>query len=256
MGIDFSASFRIIKLMLITARKNGQYFYSLSFVFNLFAAFILVFSFSALFAQSVSAPSAVPDSSAAYAPYKIEAGDVLEIVILGEDELSRTLMVMHNGTISFPLIGEVRVTGLTTEDIARLLSEKLKTYFTHAVISVILKSPTLPHVSVFGEVIRPGSVEYQRGLRVTDYIALAGGPTNRANLKKVKVVRFVDQKAVALSVNVDDILKKGRQDQNFELKSGDWVYIHKRFTIEWGIVINTLSLAVSVATLYITIQRL
>ncbi|HEX7319364.1 MAG TPA: polysaccharide biosynthesis/export family protein [bacterium] len=190
------------------------------------------------------------------APYKIEAGDVLEIVILGEEELTRTLMVMHNGTISFPLIGEVGVVGLTTEEIARLLSEKLKTYFTHAVISVILKSPTLPHVSVFGEVLRPGSVEYQRGLRVTDYIALAGGPTNRANLKKVKAVRFVDQKAVVLTVNVDEILKKGRQDQNFELKSGDWVYINKRFTIEWGIVINTLSLAVSVVTLYITIQRL
>lgn len=249
-------SFHIIKLMLITARKNGLYFYSLSFVFNLFAAFILVFSFSALSAQSVSAPSAVPDSSALSAPYKIEAGDVLEIVILGEDELSRTLMVMHNGTISFPLIGEVMVAGLTTEETARLLGEKLKIYFTHPVISVILKSPTLPHISVFGEVTRPGSVEYQRGLRVTDYIALAGGPTNRANLKKVKVVRFVDQKAVVLSVNVDDILKKGVQDQNFELKSGDWVYLNKRFTIEWGMVISTLSLAVSVVNLYVIIQKL
>ncbi len=203
-----------------------------------------------------SADSAVLDSSAASASYKIESGDVLEIVILGEEELTRTLMVMHNGTISFPLIGEVKVVGLTTEEIARLLGEKLKTYFTHPVISVILKSPTLPHISVFGEVTRPGSVEYQRGLRVTDYIALAGGPTSRANLKKVKVVRFEDQKAVALTVNVDDMLKKGAQDRNFELKSGDWIYIHKRFNIEWGIVINTLALAVSVLNLYITIQRL
>jgi polysaccharide export outer membrane protein len=211
-----------------------------------------------LFSASSAAPdtSAVLDSSAALASYRIEAGDVLEIAILGEEELSRTLMVMHNGTISFPLIGEIRVAGLTTEEISGLLGEKLKIYFTHPVISVILKSPTLPHVSVFGEVTRPGAVEYQRGLRVTDYIALAGGPTNRADLKKVKVVRFEDQKAVALTVNVDDILKKGVQSQNFELKSGDWVYIHKRFTIEWGIVINTLALAVSVLNLYITVQRL
>ena len=190
------------------------------------------------------------------ANYYIEAGDVLEIVILGEEELSRTLMVMHNGTISFPLIGEIRVSGLTTEETAGLLSEKLKTYFTHPVISVILKSPTTPHVSVFGEVLRPGSVEYQRGLRVTDYIALAGGPTNRANLKKVKVVRFIDEKAAVLTVNIDAVLKKGLKENNFELKSGDWVYIGKRFTIDWGIVINTLALAVSVLNLYVTLQRL
>ena len=70
--------------------------------------------------------------------YLIESGDLLEIVILGEEELSRTLMVMHNGTISFPLIGEVKVAGLTTEQAVELLVEKLKKYFTQPVISIIL----------------------------------------------------------------------------------------------------------------------
>lgn len=188
--------------------------------------------------------------------YHIEPGDVLEILILGEEELSRTVMVMHNGTISFPLIGEIKLAGLTTEEAGNLLAEKLKTYFTHPVVSVILKSPTLPHVSVFGEVLRPGAVEYQRGLRLTDYIALAGGPTPDANLRKVKVVRFIEGKPISLTVNVDEILKKGLSDKNFELKSGDWVYISKKFKINWGIVLNTLALTVSILNLYITLERL
>ncbi len=188
--------------------------------------------------------------------YHIEPGDVLEILILGEEELSRTVMVMYNGNISFPLIGEVKIAGLTTEEASKLIAEKLSTYFVHPVVSVILKSPTLPHVSVFGEVLRPGAVEYQRGLRITDYIALAGGPTPDASLKSVMVVRFQEGKPVSMKINIDNILKKGLTDKNFELKSGDWIYVPKKFKINWGIVLNTLALAVSVLNLYITLERL
>ena len=69
--------------------------------------------------------------------YRIEPGDVLEIVILGEDELARTLMVMHNGTISFPLVGEVKVAGLTTDQASSVLAQRLERYFVHPVVSII-----------------------------------------------------------------------------------------------------------------------
>jgi polysaccharide export outer membrane protein len=188
--------------------------------------------------------------------YLIERGDLLEIVILGEEELSRTLMVMHNGTISFPLIGEVKVAGLTTEQAVELLVEKLKKYFTQPVVSIIFKSPTLPYVSVFGEVLRQGAVEYQRGLRVSDYIALAGGPGSRANLGKVKVVRFQQGIPVATIINVNDIINKGLMENNFELKSGDWIQVSRKFTINWGAVLQFATLTLTALNLYITIDRL
>ncbi len=187
--------------------------------------------------------------------YTIEPGDVLEVVVLGEEELARTLMVMHNGTISFPLIGEVKVAGLTPEQAASLVAENLKKYFTHPVVSIILKSPTLPYVSVFGEVLRQGAVEYQRGLRITDYLALAGGPTSGANLRKVKVVRFGPGGPKTITVNMDEIIKRGIQKNNFELKSGDWLYVPKRFTINWTTVLQFTTLALTAVNLYITIQN-
>ena len=190
------------------------------------------------------------------AQYLIEPGDVLEIVILGEEELSRTLMVMHNGTISFPLIGEVRMAGLTTDQACELLIEKLKKYYTHPVVSIIFKSPTTPYVSVFGEVLRQGAIEYQRGLRVTDYLALAGGPTGAADLHRVNVVRFYAGSSVQTTINVNEILKKGQIIENTELKSGDWIYISRKFTINWGAILQTLTLAVSAVNLYITIDHL
>jgi polysaccharide export outer membrane protein len=188
--------------------------------------------------------------------YVIEAGDVLEIVVLGEEDLTRTMMVMHNGTISFPLVGELKVAGLTTEQAAAYLIQKLRRYYTHPVVSIVLKSPTLPHVSVFGQVSRQGAVEYQRGLRLTDYIALAGGPTGRANLGKVRVVRFVNEKPVVSEVDVNEILVQGRTSQNVELKSGDWVYVPERFTFNWSTILSTLTLAVAVMNLYITYTKL
>lgn len=188
-------------------------------------------------------------------PYTIESGDLLEINILGEEELSRTLMVMHNGTISFPLIGEVKVAGLSTDEAEAIIAEKLKEYYTYPMVSVVLKSPTQPYVSVFGEVVRQGAVEYQRGLRVTDYIALAGGPTNRASLSRVKVVRFQEGKAIAEVLNLNKILKSGDLAQNYELKSGDWIYVYKRWAINWTHVLQLATLALTAANLYVALQN-
>jgi polysaccharide export outer membrane protein len=190
--------------------------------------------------------------------YRIEPGDVLEIVILGEEELARTLMVMRNGTISFPLVGEVRVAGLTTDQASTRLAQELESYFVHPVVSIILQSPTLPYVSVFGEVLRQGAVEYQRGLRVTDYIALAGGPTTNANLGNVRVVRFQKSGVIAQNVqtiNVDQILRGTNMSENYELKSGDWIHVPRRFTFNWNTVLSTLTLAATLLNLYITYDR-
>jgi protein involved in polysaccharide export with SLBB domain len=95
--------------------------------------------------------------------YRIEPGDVLEIMILGEEELSRTLMVLHNGMVSFPLIGEVKISGLTTDEAASLISTELKKYFTYPVVSVILKSPTNPQVSARSSGPAPSNISVGSG---------------------------------------------------------------------------------------------
>ncbi len=187
--------------------------------------------------------------------YRIEPGDVLEIVILGEEELSRDLLVMHNGNITFPLIGDIKVAGLTTSEVTDTLTDKLKKYFVQPLVSVILKGPTISAIAVYGEVLRPGTVEYQRGLRLSDYVALAGGPTDRANLKKVKVVRNTAEGVKVYTVNLGAILKKGIEKDNFELKAGDWVYIGRRFTINWTNVLQFATLTLSAINLYIAITK-
>ncbi|MGB7055094.1 MAG: polysaccharide biosynthesis/export family protein, partial [bacterium] len=111
---------------------------------------VLLSIFSFLSATNVDLlNSLIAQTRSGEGTYRIEPGDLLEVIILGEDELARTLMVMHNGTISFPLVGEVKVAGLTTDQASSVLAQRLEKYFIHPVVSIILQSPTLPYVSVF-----------------------------------------------------------------------------------------------------------
>ncbi|MEO0166290.1 MAG: polysaccharide biosynthesis/export family protein [candidate division WOR-3 bacterium] len=188
--------------------------------------------------------------------YRIEPGDVLEVVVLGQEELSRDLLVMHNGNITFPLVGDIKVVGLTTKEVADTIAILLKKYFVQPLVSVILKGPSVSTVAVYGEVVRPGTVQYQRGLRVSDYVALAGGPNDRANLKKVKVVRNTGNGIKVYTINLENILKKGSEKDNFELKAGDWIYIGKKFMINWGTVLQFATLTLTAVNLYVTVERL
>lgn len=221
---------------------------------------VLISIFSFLFASNLEIVNVLcTQATKKQDGYKIEAGDVLEVEVIGEEGLERTLMVMHNGSISFPMVGEVKVAGLSTDEAAALIVEELRDYYTHPVVTVILKSPSIPYVSVFGEVLRQGAVEYQRGLRVTDYIALAGGPTNAANLGKVRVARVqpVDPPLMMVeTIDVNRVLNEGIMAKNYQLKSGDWVYVPKKFTINWSVVLSTLTLAATLLNLYITYDRL
>ncbi len=193
--------------------------------------------------------------SQASVDYRIEPGDVLEIVILGEEELSRDLLVMRDGNITFPLIGDIKVAGLTTPEVADTIAALLKRYFVQPLVSVIIKGPTVSTVAVYGEVVRPGTVEYQRGLRLSDYVALAGGPNDRANLKKVKVVRNTAEGVKVYTVNLGAILNEGTEKDNYELKAGDWIYVSRKFTINWTYVLQLATLSLTAANLYLTITK-
>lgn len=185
----------------------------------------------------------------------IEPGDVLEIVVLGEEGLSRTLMVMRSGNISFPLIGDVHVAGLTSDQATELLAGRLKKYFTHPIISVIFQSPSTPHVSVFGEVLRPGALEYQRGLRLSDYIALAGGPKPGGDLSKVKVIRFDHDKSSVEVVDVAAIIQQGQSETNYILKSGDWLNVPEKRSFNWGAFFQVATLSATLINLFIVLSR-
>ncbi|MGC8717001.1 MAG: SLBB domain-containing protein [bacterium] len=88
-------------------------------------------------------------------------------------------------------------------------------------------------VYVLGQVSSPGAFEYKEGRRLTEYVSLAGGAKDRADLKKMVIIRQTDDKSQVIPVNYEDIVSKGKGNLDIELKEGDIVYIPEVFFKGW-----------------------
>lgn len=135
--------------------------------------------------------------------YKLAAGDKVRISVFGEDELSVSERVSDRGTISFPLLGELRVEGLAPDELERRITSKLKgPYLVNPKVSVSIDE--YREFFVMGQVNKPGGYPYLPGLTIRKAISIAGGFTERASRGKIYVVqeqsptaeRKVDQKDI------------------------------------------------------------
>ncbi|QDZ08042.1 sugar transporter [Sphingomonas panacisoli] len=166
----------------------------------------------AMMAIPLSAPAtaqATADTSATQATYTINAGDELEIYVWGEERLQRVLHVLPDGTIAFPLVGQLRVQGLLPQAVERLVSERLKSQYKGDVpnVTVSVRSPVGLSFSVVGKVRSPGSFNPGRYINVLDAVSLAGGPADFANLDGVSIIRHQGSQLITLKVKLGSVFK-------------------------------------------------
>lgn len=127
-------------------------------------------------------------SSAHAAQYKLGPGDEVSINVFQEPELSIQSKISNNGTIDYPLIGELMIKGLTLPETETLLDKKLRgDYLIDPQISVSIISHRPFFVT--GAVRSPGSYEYQPGMSVRQAVAIAGDFTDRASRSKIYLIR-------------------------------------------------------------------
>ena len=136
-------------------------------------------------------PGAVEAVAVQDGEYRLGPADQLRVTVFGHDDLSNEYTVASNGTISFPLIGDITVENLTVNEFQRLTEEKLSEGY--------LKSPrvsaeimTFRPFYILGEVTRAGDYPYTNRLTVLNAIATAGGFTHRANRRIVAIKGFDD----------------------------------------------------------------
>jgi polysaccharide biosynthesis/export protein len=124
-------------------------------------------------------PSA-PDS--AEQAYRVGPGDVLEVEVYGDPDLSGLVTIQHGGEISFPLLGEIRVDGLTVKQVRNTLTGLLaKDYLVDPQVAVRVKEHRSQWVTLVGEVVRPGKYFLQGSKTLLDLLTEAGGFTAQAS---------------------------------------------------------------------------
>lgn len=154
--------------------------------------------------------------------YTLGPGDVVDVVVVGEPSLTVTVTVRPDGRISYPMLGEMEVTGLKPEELAERIRQGLVRYIRQPLVSVSVRDARArPFVYLLGQVARPGAYEVQRGWTVVQAIASAGGVTARADLRHAQLVR---QNQV-LSVDLERVLLRGEAQQAPALEPGDVVVI-------------------------------
>jgi polysaccharide export outer membrane protein len=155
--------------------------------------------------------------------YRIGAKDILEIAVFELPELSQTVRVSEDGSISLSILGKVEVAGLTAQELEKRLAVLLDQQYTKgAHVTVFIKE--FQKVSVIGAVGKPGQYELVGPTTLLQIIALAGGLTAQA-VNEIYVYRQAPEgKQTIISFSIED-LASGSQDFNLQLRPQDIVLI-------------------------------
>jgi polysaccharide export outer membrane protein len=157
--------------------------------------------------------------------YLVGTGDVISINVWKESEFSLDhVSVRPDGMISMPLIGAVRVGGMTVSQIQNMLGEKLHRFLSHAQVTVTVLEIRSRFVYITGEVNRPGVYPLVASTDVLQIIIRAGGLSPFARRKSIYILRGAGGKQQKIPVNYVKLLR-GDGGQNVQLQVGDTVVV-------------------------------
>jgi len=151
-------------------------------------------------------------------------GDVFQVRVYGEKDLSGEFRVSLEGTIHFALLGQMEVLNLSPSEVATLLQDRLRDgYLRDPYVTVTIKEYNSKKVFVLGQVSKPGTFPFDRDMNIIQAITLAGGFTQTARKNSVIVTRAEEGEETRLRVPVDKI-SEGLAP-NFSLHPGDIVFV-------------------------------
>lgn len=157
--------------------------------------------------------------------YVIGSGDVLEISIWKDQALSRQVVVLPDGLISFPLVGELKAAGKTLAAFKDEFKEKIQTFVPDPVLSVIVQQVNSLQIYVIGKVNGPGRYVLNTNVNVLQALSMAGGLNPFAKKDKIKVIRETDGQTVVYPFDYETVVNDTKLDQNIMLRRGDVVVV-------------------------------
>jgi polysaccharide export outer membrane protein len=154
-------------------------------------------------------------------------GDTFDVRVFGEPDLSTTYRVATDGTIDYPLIGQLRVEGLEPHAAADLIAGKLREkYLKHPQVSILVREQPSKKITIIGQVAKPGTFSFAANMNVVEAITLAGGFTPIAAKNQTTITRLQQGQKVSLVVPVADI-GEGKA-KNVAVRPGDIISVPER----------------------------
>ncbi|HEY4158483.1 MAG TPA: polysaccharide biosynthesis/export family protein [Polyangiaceae bacterium] len=159
-------------------------------------------------------------------PYVIGVADVVRVSVWKAENLSTDAIVRPDGTITIPLVGELRAAGRTAVELQQEATQRLATLVRDAVVTVSVLEINSYRFTVAGNVERPGLYTSRSYVTVSQALALAGGPNRYASTDQVVVVRSAGGRGLRrIPINYDEILSGRSPEQDIVLLAGDAVRV-------------------------------
>lgn len=161
--------------------------------------------------------------------YRMGTGDVLRITVYGQPDLTTEARVSDSGNITFPLIGEVRMAGITPAQGQAEIAQRLAKgrFILDPFVTVNIVQYRGQQISVLGRVNRPGKFNLERASRITDALALAGGIVPDG-ADSVTLVRERDGKTEYREIDLVALFRAGGESANERVQDGDILHVARQ----------------------------
>jgi polysaccharide export outer membrane protein len=156
--------------------------------------------------------------------YLIGPGDLLNVRVYGQEDMSGRARVRRDGRIAVPFVGEVQTQGKTPAAVAKEIEERLKTYVNAPRVTVAVEEFQPVTVAVLGEVTHPGTVTIDASGGVMQALANAGGLTEFADRDRIFVLRRMPLSR-RIRFTYDALVRNDPKAATFSLMAGDVVVV-------------------------------
>ncbi|MBA6252587.1 polysaccharide biosynthesis/export family protein [Colwellia sp. BRX8-7] len=160
--------------------------------------------------------------------YLIGAGDVVNIFVWRNPEVSGTFVVRPDGMITTSLVEDIPVSGKTPTELARTIEEILATYLREPVVTVTVNNfvgPFSEQIRVIGEAAEPKSINYIQQMTLLDVMIQVGGLTEFADGNDAVLVRVENGEQKQYEIYIEDLIKNGEIAANVDVLPGDIIVI-------------------------------
>ena len=157
--------------------------------------------------------------------YQLKEGDVIHISVWGEETLNQQIRVLPDGNISFPLVGSIRVSGLSPSEVEGVITKGLHEYIPDPDVSVVVTATEGNRIFVLGKVVQSGPIFMTAPLTVMEALSLSGGLNTFADGNEIRILRQTEAGQEQLEVRYSDIMSGKDLSSNHQLKAGDTILV-------------------------------
>jgi polysaccharide export outer membrane protein len=173
--------------------------------------------------------------------YELQKGDIISIEVMEHEEFSKRVQILPDGTIEYPLLGNILVTGLTASELAKLIQDNITPFVPDPVVTVYVVSIYGEHINILGNVNDPGRYQIFQSVDILQALSMAGGAEDPDQLEYITIIR---ENGEVLKINMKKLMTAktyNKVKHRIQLHVGDTMIAVPEKHTNWSFIGASLS---------------